>query len=92
MIFDYARLTVPEKWEWHAGVYALRRVLLGVPHDEQTSPCDVRGEWFDGRLVAAAEDRLRCRVEEQSRRCRADTEAANAIRFADAEAWRKERA
>lgn len=88
MSIDYAKLTVPQKWQWHAEVYALRRVLLDVSHDEHTSPSDPKGEWFDGRLVAVAEQRYRDKHAEQVRKCRASTEAANAIRFADAERWR----
>ena len=48
-------------WEWHAGVYAFRRVVLGVSPDEHTSPPDPEGKWFDESLVAEAERRLRNR-------------------------------
>jgi hypothetical protein len=88
MSFEYAKLSVPQKWQWHAEVYALRRVMLGVSHDERISPCDTKGEWFDERLVAAAEQRYRARIAEQLRVCRTSTDAANAIRFAKAETWR----
>lgn len=89
MSIDYAKLTVPQKWQWHAEVYALRRVMLGVKRDEHTSPCDPKGEWYDERLVGAAEERYLTRQREQAQRCRADTEAQNAIRFADGKRWRE---
>jgi hypothetical protein len=91
MSIDYARMTNPQRWQWHAQVYAVRRVVLGVPHDEHTSPCDTKGEWFDARAAAQAEAALRAKLAEQSNRCQADTEARNAIRYAEADAWRKQR-
>lgn len=54
----YAALTVPEKWQWHAAVYAFRRATLGISRDEKTSPCDPDGIWFDERLIDEAERRL----------------------------------
>src|SRR5262245_21587844 len=61
----YADMTVPERWEWHAGIYAFRRVVLDI--DERTSPCDAEGVWFDARLVDAAERRLRAKRAPQRR-------------------------
>ena len=55
----YASLTVPEQWEWHARVYAFRRVVLDVDPDMRTSPVDPEGKWFDAALVDEAERRLR---------------------------------
>jgi hypothetical protein len=89
MSITSASMTVPQRWKWHAEVYALRRVVLGVPPGEHTSPCDPNGQWYDEAAVAAAEASLRARFAEQSRRCAADTATANAIRFADADAWRR---
>jgi hypothetical protein len=52
-------LTDSEKWEWHADVYGWRRVRLGAPDDERTSPVDPNGEWFDPSRVAIALDHYR---------------------------------
>lgn len=57
--FDYAKLTTAERWQWHAEVYAFRRVVLGASNDEYTSPCDPDGKWFDNTLVTEAERLLR---------------------------------
>lgn len=54
-----SEMSVPEKWKWHAEVYAFRRVFLGVPATLSTSPCDPDGKWFDPHAVDAAEQRLR---------------------------------
>jgi hypothetical protein len=43
-----------DRWRWHAEVYAFRRVVLGVSYDLRTSPCDLKGEWFDAYLVDEA--------------------------------------
>jgi hypothetical protein len=88
MSFSYAKLTEPQKRQWHAEVYALRRVMLGVPALVHTSPCDTKGEWFDEGAVAKAEAALRAKVAEQSQRCQADTAARNASRYTEAEQWR----
>ena len=85
----YSEMSKPQRWQWHAEVYALRRVLLGVPRDVHTSPPDPKGEWYDEGAVARAEAALRERVAEQSQRCQADTAAHNAVRYAEAEEWRK---
>jgi hypothetical protein len=87
--FSFAKLTQPQKRQWHAQVYAMRRVALDVPHDIHTSPCDPKGEWFDEHAVTQAEAELRAKHAEQSHRCAADTAARNAIRMAEADAWRK---
>lgn len=55
----YEQLAVPERWEWHANVYAFRRVALEADPAERSTPCDPNGDWFDGQLVDAAERRLR---------------------------------
>jgi hypothetical protein len=57
----YADMIDAERWEWHAGVYAFRRVVLDVSADERTSPCDTEGKWFDPDLVAQAERELRAK-------------------------------
>ncbi len=59
MTKPYATLSVPEQWQWHAEIFAFRRVALGVGRDERTSPCDPDGAWFDASLVEEAERRLR---------------------------------
>lgn len=59
MTKKYVDMTVPECWEWHASVYAFRRVVLDI--DERTSPCDAEGVWFNAGLVDAAERRLRAK-------------------------------
>jgi hypothetical protein len=61
-----------ERWQWHANVYAFRRVILGVAREEHTSPCDTNGIWFDSALVDAAEQRLRNRRGKNSMRWRGD--------------------
>jgi hypothetical protein len=91
MSITYTRMTDTQRRQWHAEVYALRRVMLDVPHDTRTSPCDPKGEWYDEKLAAEVEAKLRAKLAEQSRRCAADTAAHNAIRFAEAEAWREQR-
>jgi hypothetical protein len=91
MSIDYARMPTPLRWQWHAQVYAFRRVVLGIAADVHTSPCDPEGAWYDEPMVIAAERSLRTKFAEQSIRCRASNEAYNAIRFADAEAWRQQR-
>lgn len=50
-------MTVPEQWDWHAEMYAFRRVVLGL--DEPTSPCDAEGKWFHPQLIDEAAKRLR---------------------------------
>ena len=67
----YSELTVPERWTWHAEIYAFRRVAQGVPPEEQTSPCDPSGVWFDAGLVDAAERRMRDKRDADSRERRA---------------------
>lgn len=61
----YESLSINEKWEWHADVYAFRRIFLNVPRDEYTSPCDPNGEWYDETLVAAAERRKRIKLDDE---------------------------
>src|SRR6185312_5035486 len=56
---SYGQLTDAEKWQWHADVYAFRRIVLEA--DEQTSPCDPDGEWFNEELIRAAAARLQLR-------------------------------
>jgi hypothetical protein len=85
----YGDMSIPQRWQWHAEVYALRRVLLGVTPDVHTSPCDPKGVWYNERDVAETEAALRSRIAEQSQRCKGDTEARNASRLAEAEAWRQ---
>lgn len=58
MTKPYASLTEIEKWEWHADVYAFRRIALGVPVEEVISPCDPDGKWYNDGLVRAAAERL----------------------------------
>ena len=54
---SYSSLSTVEKWEWHADVYAFRRVFLGIY--DTTSPCDEHGVWYDASLADAAERRKR---------------------------------
>jgi len=91
MSIDYARMSDAQRRLWHAQVYALRRVMLDVPHTERTSPCDPKGEWYDENAVALAEAKLRAKLAEQYNRCASDTAAHNAIRMAEAAAWRERR-
>lgn len=49
----YAQMDEIERRRWHAGVYAFRKLILGI--DEQTSPCDPEGRMWDADLVAEAE-------------------------------------
>jgi hypothetical protein len=55
----YASLSTAEKWQWHAHLYAFRRVYLGVPDHIRTSPCDEGGVWYDEAMVAAEVARVR---------------------------------
>ncbi|HZT90328.1 MAG TPA: hypothetical protein VFA12_20475 [Stellaceae bacterium] len=52
---SYSSLTEGERWEWHADVYAFRRVYLGIGRDVRVSPCDPKGEWFSERMIMPAE-------------------------------------
>jgi hypothetical protein len=52
-------LSTAEKWQWHTHLYAFRRVYLGAPDAEHTSPCDPNGDWYDESMVAAETARLR---------------------------------
>jgi hypothetical protein len=47
-------LTNLQQWEWHADVYAFRRVVLGVPPQVRVSPPDPDGTWFREDLVERA--------------------------------------
>lgn len=58
----HANMSVPEKWEWHARVYAHRRLVLGIGADVRTSPCDESGIWFHESMVEDAESKLRERL------------------------------
>jgi hypothetical protein len=83
----FARLSDQQKWEWHADTYAFRRVCLSAAQTDAT-PCDPDRRWFNEHLVGIAERFYRAKHAELSRQCKADTDARNAIRFADAERWR----
>ena len=48
-------LSESDKWNWHAYVYAMRRVFLGVSHDLKISPPDPSGDFFSAELADAAE-------------------------------------
>lgn len=64
--------TFQDKLDWHTGVYAWRRVRLGVSHEVRTSPSDPEGHWFVADMVDKAERRLRDQVEaKQAERARA---------------------
>lgn len=58
----YATLSEGEKWDWHADVYGFRRVVMGAPVSERTSPCDGAGDWFDEHRAAVAEDYYRAKL------------------------------
>lgn len=88
MTKKYADMTVPERWEWHASIYAFRRVVLDVPAEERTSPCDTEGVWFDAGLVDAAERRLRAKRAPQRR---ASDEEMQREGRAVANAWARQR-
>lgn len=64
----YSTMSPPERWQWHAEVYAFRRICLGVSADEHTSPCDPDGQWFTDSLVSEAERRMRQRREHERTR------------------------
>ena len=59
-------MTEREKWQWHTDVYAWRRVRLGAAREEQTSPPDPKGVWFNADMVDAAERMLQQKVEGQA--------------------------
>ena len=73
----YSELTVPEQWEWHARVYAFRRVVLGVSPDVRNSPPDPNGEWFDASAVDDAERRLRDKYAARQREIDKDRQEAD---------------
>lgn len=64
---NYQRMSTAEKWKWHAKVYAIRRVILGVGRDEVTSPVDSDGKWFNEQLALDAERELRQTGKNRSR-------------------------
>lgn len=72
----YGELSEAEKWDWHARVYAFRRVILDVPHEDRTSPCDLDGVWFDEPRVEDETRRLIAKRElgRKRRRKLVDTE------------------
>jgi hypothetical protein len=55
----FASLTEHQRWEWHADVYAFRRVTLGVSPEERRSPTDHQGKWFNATLIEIAESYYR---------------------------------
>ena len=73
----YSELTGSERWEWHARVYAFRRVVLGVSRDVRTSPPDPNGAWFDAVAVDNAERRLRDKHAARQREIDTDRRQAN---------------
>ena len=70
----FAELTTPERWEWHARVYAFRRVVLGISPDVRTSPPDPNGEWFDPAMVEREERALRNKHAARQREIEKDRE------------------
>jgi len=54
---SYSTLSIAEKWEWHADVYAFRRVFLGIY--DTTSPPDPTGVWYNADLADVFEKRKR---------------------------------
>lgn len=63
-----SQMNTAELWQWHAEVYAFRRVVLGVSRDVETSPCDESGVWFNAERVDDAERRLLAKREPPQRR------------------------
>jgi len=80
-----SQMNTTELWQWHAEVYAFRRVVLGVSRDVRTSPCDESGQWFNAERVDAAERRLIAKREPPDKRQR-DAQMARDGRAA-ANAW-----
>jgi hypothetical protein len=76
----YSKLSVPDRWKWHADVYAFRRVFLGVSRDERTSPCDTDGKWFHEQMVDDAERKLRINLTANIQARKEAQTKANAIR------------
>lgn len=72
---SYSQLSNGEKWVWHAEVYAFRRIVLGVPVEQRTSPCDEDGQWFDEGLIRAAAARLLDKRERGKRRSQRASDA-----------------
>lgn len=68
-------MTDPEKWLWHSEVYAFRRIVLGAPVEQQTSPPDPDGKWFDEGLIRASAARLGENKTQASARRRAAIDA-----------------
>jgi len=44
-------LSVTQRWQWHADVYAFRHVMLDVRADVHVSPADPKGEWYGPGMV-----------------------------------------
>lgn len=57
----YAILTEAEQWAWHAEVYAFRRIVLNVPMEQVTSPCDPDGKWYNEAMIRVAAERLQAK-------------------------------
>ena len=53
--------TKADQWNWHAQLYAFRRVHLSVPTDERTSTADPTGDWFNEELIRDAAERLQAK-------------------------------
>lgn len=87
--FCYSRLTEPERWQWHAGVYAFRHVVLGASIEERVSPCDPEGKWYDDKLVGAAILRLQAKQKEERERYRRATgKSYRELQYRIADEWR----
>jgi hypothetical protein len=71
-----------DKWAWHAEVYAHRRVHLGVPLDEKTSPADPAGEWFNEELIRAAAEKLQAKRRQKRELIFTENELTDRAEFA----------
>lgn len=89
-----------EKWDWHAEVYAFRRIVLGIADDTRSSPCDPDGVWFDEPRVTMAAAKLRRKLQGGAERRRQTEDRTDAPEgraavnawlrragFADLESW-----
>lgn len=65
---SYSELSEAQRWDWHARIYAHRRLFLEAPNEERTSPVDPKGEWFDEPRVDLETRRLIAKRDDAKRR------------------------
>ena len=76
----------PDKWRYHAHLYAWRRIYAFAANDEKTSPVDPDGKWFNEDQIRHEANVIRAN-RRQPRSTNPDIEAINE-RYRRADAWR----